>query len=155
MSTAAEHRHARVDVAAEFGEMYPSAAAISKLVAEALGERLTELVYLRGSYLNGCAFCIDMHTRSALRAGQSEQKLFLAAAWREARDHFTEAEQAALELTDEVTRLGEHGVSDEVYDRAAAHFPPRELAALITGIAVIAFFNRIAVTTHKQPPVRG
>ncbi|GAA1082748.1 carboxymuconolactone decarboxylase family protein [Nocardiopsis composta] len=154
MSTAAEHGHARVDVAAEFGEMYPSAMAINKLVGEAIGEHLAELVYLRGSYLNGCAFCIDTHTRAAIRAGRSERKLFLVAAWREAPDHFTEAERAALALTDEVTRLGEHGVSDEVYGRAAEHFPPRELAALITGIALINFLNRIGVTTHMQPPVR-
>ena len=76
---------------------------------------MLELVKLRASMLNGCAFCVDMHSREALAAGESSRRLFAVAAWREA-PFFDERERAALALTDAVTRLGEHGVPDDVWD---------------------------------------
>jgi AhpD family alkylhydroperoxidase len=94
---------------------------------------LYKLIKLRASIINGCGFCVDMHSTEALAAGESSRRLFGVAAWREARALFTEKEVAALELTDSVTRLGEYGVPDEVWNRAAAHFAERELADLLVG----------------------
>ncbi|MDA8372004.1 MAG: carboxymuconolactone decarboxylase family protein [Nocardiopsaceae bacterium] len=143
---------ARVALVKELPQVYEALVGLNSLTTEILGERLCELVKLRASYLNGCAFCIDMHTREAIEMGEDQRRLFTLAAWREAANHFTEAERAALALVDEVTKLGEHGVSDEVYANAAEHYSDRQMAALITAIGVINVFNRIGITTGMQPP---
>lgn len=142
----------RVSVAEEFPELHDRVAEIEDAVRPVLGADLAELVRIRASYLNGCAFCVDLHTRTALRAGESRRRLFLAAAWREAGGHFTAAERAALALADEVTALGGHGVSDRVYAAAAEHYSEREVAALIVVIGVINMYNRVAVATGMRPP---
>jgi AhpD family alkylhydroperoxidase len=110
-----------------------------------------ELVRLRASQINGCAFCTDMHTKDALHAGESQQRLNLVAAWREATV-FTEAERAALELTEQGTRIADAagGVTDEAWANAARHFDDDQLIALVTGIALINAFNRMNVMI-KQP----
>ncbi|MFF1477159.1 carboxymuconolactone decarboxylase family protein [Streptomyces sp. NPDC058301] len=102
-----------------------------------------ELVMLRASQINGCAGCIDMHTKDATAAGESPLRLHLVAAWREATV-FTDAERAALELTEEGTRIADAagGVSDEVWANASKHYDEDQLAALVTQIAVINAFNR-------------
>ncbi|MFI9170759.1 carboxymuconolactone decarboxylase family protein [Streptomyces lincolnensis] len=105
-----------------------------------------ELVKLRASQINGCGFCTDMHTKDAVAAGESHQRLHLVAAWREATV-FTDAERAALELTEEATRIadGAGGVSDEVWERAAKHYDEDQLLALVTTIALINAYNRMNV----------
>lgn len=105
-----------------------------------------ELVKLRASQINGCGFCTDMHTKDAVAAGESHQRLHLVAAWREATV-FTDAERAALELTEEATRIadGAGGVPDEVWERAAKHYDEDQLVALVTTIALINAFNRMNV----------
>jgi AhpD family alkylhydroperoxidase len=105
-----------------------------------------ELVKLRASQINGCAFCTDMHTKDAVAAGESHQRLHLVAAWREATV-FTDAERAALELTEETTRIadGAGGVPDEVWERAAKHYDEDQLVALVTTIALINAYNRMNV----------
>lgn len=106
-----------------------------------------ELVKIRASQMNGCAFCVDMHAFAAQEAGESLERLFAVAAWREA-PFFTDAERAALALTEAATAF-EHGqVPDEIWDEAAAHFSEEQLAALVLAIAVINMWNRIAVTTR-------
>ncbi|MFD9905078.1 carboxymuconolactone decarboxylase family protein [Streptomyces sp. NPDC059063] len=102
-----------------------------------------ELVMLRASQINGCAACIDMHTKEAAAAGETDLRLHLVVAWREATV-FTDAERAALELTEEATRIADAagGVSDEVWANAAKHYDEDQLAALVTQIAVINAFNR-------------
>ena len=112
---------------------------------------LLHLVKLRASMVNGCAFCVDMHSRDALATGESSRRLFAVAAWREG-PFFDERERAALALTDAVTRLGEHGVPDEVWDAAAKVWSERELADLLMAIATINVWNRLAVATRTQPP---
>lgn len=109
------------------------------------------LCLLRASQINGCGVCTDMHTKDALHAGESQLRLSLVAAWREATV-FTEAERAALELTEEGTRIADAagGVSDEVWARAAAHYDEAQLGALVLLIAVINAFNRLNVVT-RQP----
>ena len=105
-----------------------------------------ELVKLRASQINGCGFCTDMHTKDAAAAGETAQRLHLVAAWREATV-FTEAERAALELTEEGTRIADAagGVSDDVWDRARKHFDDEQLGALIATIALINTYNRFNV----------
>ncbi len=113
---------------------------------------LRELIKIRASQLNGCAYCLDMHTRDARDAGEDERRLATLAAWRES-PFFTERERAALGLTDAVTRLGEHGVTDEIWDTAAAHFDDADLAQVVWAIAAINSWNRLGVATHLQPPL--
>ncbi|MGA5197349.1 carboxymuconolactone decarboxylase family protein [Streptomyces exfoliatus] len=101
-----------------------------------------ELVKIRASQINGCGFCLDMHTKDATAAGESSVRLHLVAAWREAKV-FTEPERAALALAEQGTRLADGGgVSDEVWENAAKHYDEEQLAALVAAIAVINAFNR-------------
>ncbi|MBZ9640228.1 carboxymuconolactone decarboxylase family protein [Streptomyces sp. PSKA30] len=110
-----------------------------------------ELVNLRASQINGCGFCTDMHTKDALAAGETSVRLNLVAAWREATV-FTEAERAALELTEQGTRIADAagGVTDEAWANAAKHYDEEQLAALVAQIALINTFNRLNVIT-RQP----
>ncbi|WP_188194127.1 carboxymuconolactone decarboxylase family protein [Nonomuraea sp. SYSU D8015] len=109
-----------------------------------------ELVMLRVSQINGCAVCIDMHTKDAAHAGESPVRLNLVAAWREATV-FTEAERAALELAEQGTRIADAagGVSDEVWANAAKHYDEDQLAALVSLIALINAANRLNVITQQ------
>ena len=112
------------------------------------------LVELRASRINGCGFCTDMHTKDALHAGESQQRLNLVAAWREATV-FTEAERAAFELTEQGTRIADAagGVSDEAWENAAKHYDDDQLAALVSLIALINAYNRMNVIV--QQPAGG
>jgi AhpD family alkylhydroperoxidase len=109
-----------------------------------------ELVKIRSSQINGCGFCLDMHTKDAAEAGETQQRLNLVAAWREAKV-FSDAERAALELTEEGTRLADGtGVSDEAWTNAAKHYDDDQLAALVGLIGLINLYNRLNVIT-RQP----
>jgi len=112
---------------------------------------LQELVKVRASILNGCAFCVDMHTTAARAAGESERRLHALAAWEDA-PFFSPRERAALALTDAVTRIGENRVGQELYDAVTVHFEPEELAHLIIAISVINAWNRIAITSRLSLP---
>src|SRR4029079_17001712 len=108
------------------------------------------LVEIRASQINGCAWCLDMHTKDALHIGDSPQRVNLVAAWREATV-FTDAERAALELTEQGTRLADAagGVSDEVWANAAKHFDDDPLAALLSLIALLNAWNRLSVIPQR------
>jgi AhpD family alkylhydroperoxidase len=110
---------------------------------------LRELVRLRASMINGCAYCIDMHTKDARQAGESEQRLYAVAAWEEA-PFFTERERAALALTDAVTLVSGGHVPRDVYEAAAAQFETAELAHLIWQIVAINAWNRVAVAARQR-----
>ncbi|MFG3253113.1 carboxymuconolactone decarboxylase family protein [Streptomyces sp. NPDC048172] len=116
---------------------------------EGLDPALVELVQIRASLLNGCAYCLHMHTGDARKAGESEERLHMVGVWREAPHFFSQKEQAALALTESVTRLGEGGVPDGVYARAAQYFDEEELARLLALIFTINTWNRIALSTAK------
>ncbi|MEU2793313.1 carboxymuconolactone decarboxylase family protein [Streptomyces sp. NPDC007100] len=109
-----------------------------------------ELVALRASQINGCGVCADMHTKDAAAAGESAVRLNLVAVWREATV-FTEAERAALELTEQGTRIADAagGVTDEAWAKAAEHFDEEQLTALVSTIALINTFNRLNVLTQQ------
>jgi AhpD family alkylhydroperoxidase len=110
---------------------------------------LRELVKVRASMLNGCAFCLEMHTRVARAAGETEHRLYALAAWQEA-PVFSERERAALALADAITLVAETHVPREVYDTAARHFDERELAQLIWAICAINAWNRVALATRMR-----
>jgi AhpD family alkylhydroperoxidase len=134
----------RIDLKATALNAYRAMAAFDGSIE--LDSALRELVKIRASQINGCAYCIALHTRDAREAGESEQRLYALAAWRES-PLFTECERAALELTDTITRIGESGVPDGVYERAASEFSAADLANLIFAITAINAWNRIAVTS--------
>jgi AhpD family alkylhydroperoxidase len=135
-------------------ELYEAMLTLSNAAAKDIDPALAELIKIRASQMNHCAFCLDMHTADARKLGIGEQKLAVLAAWEEAGDLFTEQEQAALLLTEEMTDLTRRHVSDEVYARAAAAFSERELGQVIAMALAINAWNRIGVTTRLQLPRR-
>ncbi|MGK5630119.1 carboxymuconolactone decarboxylase family protein [Streptomyces sp. URMC 123] len=132
-------------------EVYKAMFALSAAAGKGLDPALTELVKVRASQINHCAFCVDLHTAAAREAGESEKRLYLLSAWEEAAGVYTEKERAALALTEAVTVLTDGFVPDAVYERAARHFEEAELAQLISLIVTINAWNRIAVTTRMVP----
>jgi AhpD family alkylhydroperoxidase len=115
-----------------------------------LDPQLQELVRARASQINGCAYCVDLHSADATTAGVPARKLHALPVWRET-PFFTDQERAALELTEAMTRLADHEVTDDVFARAAAQFDEQDLSDLIWLIAVINTWNRIGATTHAWP----
>ncbi|GAA2707787.1 MULTISPECIES: carboxymuconolactone decarboxylase family protein [Streptomyces] len=148
MTTTTPHR---IDFHALVPNVWQAMLGLERASREGLDHSLLELVKIRASQLNRCAFCLDMHTKDARKAGESEERIFLLSAWEEADGYYTEKERAALALTEAVTVLTDGFVPDEVYERAAQHFPDEELARLLAAIVTINAWNRIAVTTRKQP----
>lgn len=118
-----------------------------------LEHTLLELVKIRASQINGCAFCLDMHTRDARRAGEAEQRLYLLDAWSEA-PLYSEREQAALLWTETLTKVTETRAPDEVYERVKAQFSDKELIDLTLAICAINTWNRVNVGFRTVPPVR-
>lgn len=112
-----------------------------------LDQTTYELIKTRASQINGCAFCINMHTRDAIALGETAQRLFLLDAWRET-DLFTDRERAVLALTEAMTLITNGHVPDDVYEEAAAHLTEKELAAVIMAVVAINGWNRIAITTR-------
>lgn len=113
---------------------------------------LYELVKIRASQLNGCAFCLDMHLRDARAAGESQRRLDVLSAWREAPSFFTDAERAALALTEQVTLIAGHGVAQEVWDGAVVALGEAGTAQVIAAIVTINCWNRLAVASHQDLP---
>ena len=136
----------RLDVRREAPGLAQTLAGLEREIR--LDPQLRELVKLRASIVNGCAYCIDMHTKDARKAGESEQRLYAVAAWQEA-PFFDGRERAALALTDAVTLITDTHVPAAIYDEAARYFEREELAHLIWQIAAINAWNRIAITTRQ------
>jgi len=115
-----------------------------------LSPKTADLVHLRAAQINGCSYCVDMHSRDLRKAGETDERLFAVAAWREA-PYFTEAERAALALTEAATRLADRPdpVPDRVFEEAARHFDEPTLAALLIEIALINFWNRTTVAVRQ------
>jgi AhpD family alkylhydroperoxidase len=139
----------RLDLAADARPLYRAQVALDRAVGESpIDPGLHELVKIRASQINGCAYCIDMHTRDALAKGDTQQRLFALAAWHES-PLFDARERAALALTDAVTLIATHADRiDPAYEAAAEHFSTEELASLLYAIAAINTWNRLAVSTH-------
>ena len=116
-----------------------------------LAKELVDLVYLRVSQINGCAYCIDMHSRDLLKSGLAVDKLVLVPVWRDAGDVFSGRERAALAWAETVTRVAETGVPDADYEAAASEFGDKELADLTCAIGLMNAFNRFGITFRSTP----
>jgi AhpD family alkylhydroperoxidase len=125
-------------------------------IRSVLDPELRELVNLRASQINGCAYCIALHINAAHRLGMCEDRLHLLPAWRET-NHYSDRERAALALTEAVTRISDGPIPDDLYDAARQHFSEEETVALVMLIGLINTYNRIAITFRATPPaiVRG
>jgi AhpD family alkylhydroperoxidase len=115
---------------------------------------LLELVKIRASQLNGCAYCLDMHNHDARVEGEDQRRLDTLSAWREVPDLFTAKEAAALALTEAVTRISDEGVSDQVWDGVTMHFDERQVVRLLLAIVTINVWNRLAMSVHQALPKR-
>lgn len=116
-----------------------------------LSPTLVELVYLRVSQINNCAYCLDMHTRTLLKKGEKIEKIALLQAWAEAGELFDARERAALAWAETVTRVAETGVPDEAYEAARAVFDERELVDLTIAISLMNSYNRMAISFRNTP----
>lgn len=150
MTTTASHQP-RVDIDLHAPRFSKTMGALDAAAGRGLDPLLADLVRLHASQINGCAYCIDMHSKDALAGGDTVQRLVSLPAWRET-GYYTDAERAALALTEAVTRVSEDGVGDDVYAEAAKHFSDEELAQLIAVIVVINAWNRISITTKAYEP---
>ena len=137
------------EIGAKFAKRFANAGLV--IAQSPLPKSTQELVSLRASQINGCGWCIDLHTKEAAAAGETAVRLNLVAAWRESTV-FTEAEQAALALAEEGTRLADahHGVSDETWAQVRKHYDDDQVAALVSLVALINAANRLAVIVHQQ-----
>jgi AhpD family alkylhydroperoxidase len=150
MEYAPEHTP-RLNWAEQAPEVFKAMVRLDAAARKGLDPTLLELVKVRASQLNHCAFCVDMHSKEALAAGERVERIVQLSAWEESEHFYTEQELAALALTEAVTVLTDGFVPDEVYARAAEHFDEAELAQLIAAIAVINAWNRFGVSCRLVP----
>ncbi|MCC7400244.1 MAG: carboxymuconolactone decarboxylase family protein [Chitinophagaceae bacterium] len=138
----------RINISKVAPEAIEAMIGLEKYLAQSgLDRKLYELVKTRASQINGCAHCINMHVKDAMKLGETAQRLFLLDAWRET-DLYTEKERAALALTESMTLIHQDHVPDETYNNAAANLSEKELAAVIMTVVTINGWNRIAITTR-------
>lgn len=123
-------------------EIYLSNASIAKTNKE--------LIKIRASQINGCAYCINIHTQDAIKNGETNQRIFLLNAWREAEGIFTEEEKVVLAITEEMTLIHHNGLSDETYSSALQFFSEAQIADIITAVITINIWNRVVLSTHLQ-----
>ena len=134
---------------------YDAMDALDKFVEEASIDKLhKEFIKIRASQINGCAYCVDSHSHDALKLGESLQKVLLISAWREAKNIFSEEERLLFRMTEEITLIDEHGLSDETYRKAIDVFGEEKTAQIIMAIITINAWNRIGVATELRPPHR-
>ncbi|KAA0931663.1 carboxymuconolactone decarboxylase family protein [Streptomyces apricus] len=139
----------RLDFAKSAPKAFRALVGFDAAARAGLAPALVELIQIRASHLNHCAYCLHMHTNDARRAGESEDRLHMVPVWREAPHFFTAQERAALALTEAVTLVADRGVPADVYAEAAAHFDDGELAQVLALILAINTWNRIALSTAK------
>lgn len=141
----------RLDMAKLAPDVYKAMVRLDAAARQGVDPTVLELVKIRASQINHCAFCLDMHTKDAFAAGESVERVVQLSAWEESRHFYTEKELAAIELTEAVTVLTDGFVPDEVYEKAAKHFDEPELAQLIAAITTINAWNRFGVTCRMTP----
>ncbi len=143
----------RMNIDAAEPRIYKAMAESDKQVnAFTFDPKLKELIRIRASQINGCGYCINYHTKDARALGETEQRLYALSAWWET-PFFTEEEQAVLKLTEEVTNISQHGVSDEVFNKAHSLLGEQKLAQVIFAIVTINSWNRIAISMHMVAEV--
>lgn len=134
-------------------DLMKSVRALNQAVEESgLEKSLLHLIKLRASQINGCSYCVDMHSREAMQDGETQQRVFLVSAWKES-PLFTDRERAAFAYTDAVTRIADAGVPDALYQATLEHFSEEELVKLTVAIGMINVWNRLCVSLHAIHPV--
>jgi AhpD family alkylhydroperoxidase len=142
----------RLDASKTVPDLYRAMLGLDAAVSKSgLDSKLQELLKFRAAQINGCAYCMDMHSRDALAAGERPERLHVVAGWREAGDWFDERERAALALTEAITRIADGGVPDDVYEAAAEQFSEAELGALVFLAMTINAWTRLGVATGLTP----
>jgi AhpD family alkylhydroperoxidase len=142
---------ARININETEPKSYKAMYALEGYLAQSeLSKTHKDLIKIRASQINGCAYCIDMHTKEALNHGETMQRIFLLDAWRET-DLFTEQEKVLLSVTEEVTLIHKKGLTEETYQKAMQHFDQHYLTQVIMAVITINGWNRIAISTQLQP----
>lgn len=140
----------RIDIQALEPQAYKAMLAMEAYLSKiSISKTIKELIKIRSSQINNCAYCINMHTKDALANGETQQRIFLLSAWREALDLYTDQEKVAIEMTEEITLIHQKGLSDQTYKKALELFSESQVAQIIMAIVTINSWNRIAVSTHK------
>ena len=139
----------RIDLSQIAASAYKRLGALDSQIQRSGIDKITmELIKIRASQINGCAYCLDLHTRDAIALGETPQRIFLLSAWRET-SLFTAEEQIVLAMTEEITLIHIEGLSDETYAKATAVFTEEYIGSLIMAIITINAWNRVAISTHK------
>jgi AhpD family alkylhydroperoxidase len=152
--TGAEYMHEhtpRLAWAQHAPEVFKAMVRLDAAARHGLDPVTYELIKIRASQINHCALCLDMHSKDALAAGESVERIIQLAAWEESKHYYTEKEIAAIELTEAITVLTDGFVPDEVYEKAAKLYDERELSQLIAAITTINAWNRFGVSTRQAP----
>ncbi|MBD0746990.1 4-carboxymuconolactone decarboxylase [Streptomyces sp. CBMA152] len=149
VARAAAETPVRIDFAKANPKAFKAIIALNAAATEHLDPALVELVQIRASQLNSCAYCLHMHVSDARKAGEDPERLHMVGVWREAPHFFTPPERAALALTEAVTLIADGGVEDEVFEEAAEEFSEQELGGLLALIFTINTWNRLNVTARK------
>jgi AhpD family alkylhydroperoxidase len=143
----------RIDLSALVPDFYQALVGVEQVVRESgIDPALYELVKIRASQLNGCAYCLDMHNRDARKGGESQRRLDVLSAWREAPSFFSDTERAALALTECATLIAEDGVPQPVWDEAMDVLGEKGVAQVLMAVVAINSWNRLAVSTHQDLP---
>ena len=121
------------------------------IIKSGIGKLQSEMIKIRASQINGCAFCVNMHTRDARKLGETEQRIYLMSVWREAPNVFNEEDQLLLAMTEEITLIHQHGLSDELYAKAIQLFGEEKTAQIIMAIITINCWNRISISLNMRP----
>ncbi|MNK25316.1 Carboxymuconolactone decarboxylase family protein [compost metagenome] len=130
---------------------YKAMFALETYLAQAeISKTIKELIKIRASQINSCAYCLDMHTKDAIKYGETAERIFLISAWHEAEKFFTEEEKVALKMTEEITLISQSGLSDETYQKATKVFSEKQIAEIIMAIVTINAWNRIAISTKLE-----
>jgi AhpD family alkylhydroperoxidase len=115
-----------------------------------ISKSLKEIIKIRASQINGCAYCIDMHSKDAIKYGETLQRIVVLAAWQEAKYLFTEEEQVVLSITEEITLIHQHGLSEQTLLRANQFFSDKQIAEIVMAVVTINCWNRIAISSHLK-----
>jgi len=143
----------RIDLSALAPGFYQAMVGVERAIHESgIDPGLYELVKIRASQINGCAYCLDMHNRDARKGGESQRRLDVLSAWREAPSFFTDGERAALALTECATLIADDGVPDPVWDEAVQALGEKGVAQVLMAVVAINGWNRLAVSTHQDLP---
>ena len=143
----------RVNINAVEPGAYAAMDALDTYVSKSvIDSQQQEFIRIRASQINGCAYCVNMHSKDARKAGASDQRVYLISAWREAGNIFTEEERLVLQMTEEITLIHQHGLSDQTYEQAIALFGEQKTAQIIMVIVSINAWTRIGVATKMKPP---